>query len=476
MRWPLRLQILVPVVTIQVVTVLAVTISSAWIAVQRARDEVTDRLDSVVSTVRIAAYPLTTGVLAQLHDLSQAHFVIYDGQGRLRSSTLPGGAPDRLPALDRGKATVEGSVGSRSQIEFGTERYFVDVVTRPVGTELGDVLVLYPESRWEQAQNSAMAPSLAIGFLLLSVTVFASIWISHRIAARVRIVEKHVARIAGGNFEPLPPLPVKDELSELADSINMMASVLKLTMQRIRDNERAKMLTQLAGGMAHQFRNSLTGARVSLQLHQRHCAERNDPAIEMALKQLKLTEEQIKALLRLSRGEASPGVSTSLADVVQDVVSLVEPLCDHQKIRFESRLEQMTVQVPDGDAIRGSLLNIVLNATEATGPGGEVVLVTRRADEAIVIDIVDNGPGVPEDVIDEIFQPFFTTKKEGVGLGLALASQAVEDCGGHLEYDREAGRTRFRLTIPDSSTVEHTLGEDHAKAESSPNITRRDDV
>ncbi len=476
MRWPLRLQILIPVATIQIVTVLAVTISSAWIAVQRAQEEIAGRLDSVVSTVRMAAYPLTAGVLAQLHDLSQAHFVVYNSQGQLRSSTLSSDVPPLLPDLDTAAASVSESVGTRSELKLGGERYFAEVVTRPVGTELGDVLILYPESRWEQAEYAAMLPSLAIGLLFLLVTVFASIWISHRIADRLRTVERHVARIAGGSFEPLPALPIKDELSELAESINSMASVLKLTMQRIRDNERAQMLTQLAGGMAHQFRNSLTGARVSLQLHQRHCATRDDPAIEMALKQLTLTEEQIKALLRLSRGETSPQVSTSLAEVVQDVVALIEPICAHQKIQFDSQLERMNVRAPDGDAIRGALLNIVLNATEAAGPGGEVQLHARKSDGTIVIDIIDNGPGVSAEVIEEIFQPFFTTKKEGVGLGLALATRAVEDCGGFLEYDRINERTQFRLTIPDSSSVDSAVTDNRAAGLISSDKSRREGV
>ena len=103
----------------------------------------------------------------------------------------------------------------------------------------------------------------------------ATTWIAHRISGRIHRLEHQVARIAEGDFRELAldPKPPRDEVNDLARSINRMCTQLRQMSQTIRQSERTHMLAQHAAGMAHQLRNALTGARLSIQLHLKRCED-----------------------------------------------------------------------------------------------------------------------------------------------------------------------------------------------------------
>jgi hypothetical protein len=102
----------------------------------------------------------------------------------------------------------------------------------------------------------------------------------------------------------------------------------------------------------------------------------------------------------------------------------------------------------DRESLRAAIVNLGTNAIEAAGLGGEVTLKTVDSQDNVGIEVGDSGKGPPPHVAETLFEPFVSTKPEGVGLGLALARQVALDHGGSLSWKREAGRTIFRLTLP----------------------------
>ncbi|WP_296454489.1 HAMP domain-containing sensor histidine kinase [Rubinisphaera sp.] len=448
MRWPIRNQILLPFLMIQIGTVFVVAISSAWFAVRQVDQEIIARMENVLSTLETATYPMTPAILEQLKQFSEADFVVFNQNDEVSGTTLVEMASNEHRLSAKSLTPYDrNSLEQRTLFEFQGRRYFAGLISKRSGVRTESVLVLYPESEWAVERWQAIFPPVFIGGLLLILTIFASLWISQRIARRIQTVQHQVARLAGGNYSASPKPAINDELQDLAEDLNQLSVVLDQSMKSVRSNERSSMLAQLSGGLAHQLRNSLTGARVSIQLHQRRCATGNDEAIAVAIRQLTLTEEQIKALLRLTRGESDKPESDQLDQILNDVISLVQPMCEHHKTRFTSDRLEIDQEIRDANALRGALLNLLLNAIEAAGPGGEVSVSTGVDSGFALIEISDNGPGVPEELTEEIFHPFVTTKKEGVGLGLALARQAAQDCEGSLTLIQN-GRTRFQLKIP----------------------------
>ena len=195
--------------------------------------------------------------------------------------------------------------------------------------------MLYPETSWRQARWEAATPPLAVGLGTLGLMAAVTSWIAHRISGRIRGVQQQVARIAAGDFEGFDPGPGGDEVQDLAGSINRMCDQLKQMQQTIRQSERTRLLAQLAAGLAHQLRNSLTGARMSIQLHAKRFPPRaGDETLDVALRQLAMTEEQVKGLLSLGRVERQPHAPCELGRLLGDVTLLVNPSCQHARVEL----------------------------------------------------------------------------------------------------------------------------------------------
>jgi signal transduction histidine kinase len=284
--------------------------------------------------------------------------------------------------------------------------------------------------------------------------VAATTWIAHRISRRIHRLEYQVARVAEGDFRELAldPVPLRDEVNDLARSINQMCRQLRQMSQTIRQSERTHMLAQLAAGMAHQLRNALTGARLSIQLHLKRCADaQTDASMTVALRQLALMEEQVRGLLTLSQLEVRPHAPCDLVRLLHDVASLLQPTSEHARValRVGTCAGSPTVAVmADEPSLRAAVLNLALNAIEAAGPGGSVALELRTNGTSRIVEVTDTGPGPPPQLGDTLFEPFVTGKPEGVGLGLALARHVAQAHHGNVTWTRDGSLTRFRLTLP----------------------------
>jgi signal transduction histidine kinase len=319
-----------------------------------------------------------------------------------------------------------------------------------LGPHGSSLLVLYPETSWRQARWEAAMPPLMLGAGSLGLMILATSWVAYRITARIGRVQGQVARIVDGDFRELGPGGHRDEVADLSRSINHLCVQLREMQRTIRETERSRLLAQFAAGLAHQLRNALTGARMSVQLHaRRHPAPAGDQSLGVALRQLAMTEEQVKGLLSLGKVERRPAEACDVGRLLTEVADLVDPACQHARVALSQRTvgERLEVFV-DPSGVRAALLNLTLNAIEAAGPGGTVRLEATAIGEEVAVEVADSGAGPPPELGDSLCDAFVTSKPEGVGLGLALAHRVAADHNGRLTWTRENGETRFRLTLP----------------------------
>ena len=453
MRWSIRDQILIPLIAIQVLAVAAIAVTTATLAARRSERQIVDRLNGVIDALGHASFPYTESVLTKVRGLSGAHFVAYSEDGRVTSSSLPNieGLPSELRSLP--------TVGHfDSLVELPTAmlegaRYVGVSLRSPGGLTGSSLFVLYPENSWRQARWEAAMPSLTLGAGSLGVMIGVTSWIAHRIGARLRHLERQVARIVDGEFQELPLGPRRDEVADLSRSINHLSVQLEDLRRKIVETERSRILAQFAAGLAHQLRNALTGARLSVQLHmKRYPASREDQTLSVALRQLAMTEEQVKGLLSLGRVERCPRTLCDVRQLVEEVSLLVSPACQHTGVVLKQTEGGSPLDISaDPSDIRAAVLNLTLNAIEAAGPGGTVRVATMLEEEEAVIEVRDNGAGPPSELAESLYDPFVSSKAEGVGLGLALAYRVASDHGGRLSWERKDGETRFRLILPMSN-------------------------
>jgi signal transduction histidine kinase len=460
MRWSIRNQILVPLIGIQAVAVTAITVVTAMLAARRSEREIIGRLNGVLAAVGHGNFPYTASVLARMRGLSGAHFLAARQGGGVIESTLatPGKLPGSLRALP--PSTHIATLAQSPTVELEGTRYFVALVHSSGAPEASSLLVFYPETSWRQARLEAAMPPLMLGAVALGLMVLVTSWIAHRISGRIRRVERQVAGIASGDFRELDIGRRRDEVDDLSASVNQMCSQLKEMRRTSRQSEKARLLAQIAAGFAHQLRNALTGVRLSIQLHaRRYPARDGDQALNVALRQLAMTEEQVRGLLSVGRIERHVPEICELHQVLDDVAQLVDPTCQHARVRLRRhRAEESLPMLADRSSVRAAILNLALNAIEAAGPGGTVSLAGRSRGDGVAIEVVDTGPGPPPELAETLYEAFVTTKPEGAGLGLALAHQVAIDHGGHLSWTREEGRTHFCLTLPRADGASRVKG------------------
>lgn len=459
MRWPIRHQILVPFAAISLSIVMAVSLFSAYLATRRAERRVEVEVRRLGRTLQTSSFPLTDAVLEQLRGLSGAHFVVGDAEERIVASSGPPQRGPDLKTLNRTTAPVNDwrRLGLGPLVRVGNEDYFVSALTvdrRGRDGQSAVLHILYPESHWADSRREAALPPLLGGLATLTLSVLLSAVIAGRISRPIARLRLQVTRLANGDFATLA-LPARDdELQDLARSVNVLADQLVQMRHAIRRSERLTLLGQLSGALAHHLRNDITGTRMAVELHQRSCQEGDRESLAVALRQLELTEQHLQRLLAAGQPQEPRRCLCDVEEVVRHVVRLVEPSCLHRGIALSLALvanEGPPRPFPseaDAHQLRHLLMNLVVNAMEAAGAGGWVRVELENTATAVVVRLLDSGPGLPGEVAEQLFEAFVTTKAEGVGLGLAVARQIAESHGGRLSHTRRGGHTCFELLLP----------------------------
>src|SRR5580704_7249843 len=445
MRWPIRNQIFLPVATLLLVAIASIAVLLAALAARHSSREQMERVERVVATLDEASFPLSENVLTKMRGLSGAEYVTLDDRGAILTSTLgslerDSSLPSPLPATGHPDRLEDFGT-----IDIGGQPYYMAVLEGHGNAGVRSLLVLYPRSNLWQAQWEAAWPPLAIGGVTILLMVAVSAWLSRRLSRRIEAVQGLFARVADGHFSHVAAQPPFDEVYDLILSANRLSDRLASNQEEIARTERLRLLAQLAGGLAHQLRNSVTGARMAVQLHQRRCPRQHDESLDVALRQLSLTEEQVRGFLSLGKPEQQPPVAQPLSRIVAEVDRLVAPAARHGHVAWECEppAGDDDPTVANAHSVRAGLLNLALNAVQAAGSGGStqlagsggrVRLSTKRAGRHVQIHVADSGSGPPESLRSSMFEPFITSKPEGIGLGLALAKAAAEEHGGSLSF------------------------------------------
>jgi signal transduction histidine kinase len=277
-----------------------------------------------------------------------------------------------------------------------------------------------------------------------------AIAIAGRLSRPILELRHQLSRLVHGDFHPLRVPQRNDELRDLVVSVNALGDQLEELRRVIKRSERLALLGQLSGGLAHQLRNSVTGARIAVQLHQRHCSQVDQESLRVALRQLNMTESHLQRFLTAGQPTTAPRRGhCDLQHVVDDVVALLGPSCKHRGVAFE-RDSQRYRPGPlwaDSDQLRQLLMNLVINGIEAAGTDGWVRIELSADSAATTIRVLDSGGGLDPSLAERLFEPFATGKPEGIGLGLTVAKKIVESHGGTIRYTR-VGPTCFEVVLP----------------------------
>jgi two-component system sensor histidine kinase HydH len=215
-------------------------------------------------------------------------------------------------------------------------------------------------------------------------------------------------------------------------------------------------IAQLAGGLAHEIRNPLSTMGLNLDLIAEEFPDPESPRdkrivqkIERIRRETRRLQEILEDFLRFARVQELRKGPTDLNEVVDELRDFCEPQCAVQSIVIRTQYEILPPVRIDADLFKQALLNLILNAQRAMPDGGELMLRTRLDGKFAVLDVIDTGMGMDEELQAKVFNAFFSTRPGGSGLGLATTRKIVEAHGGTIGLRSDPGRgSQFTLRLP----------------------------
>jgi two-component system NtrC family sensor kinase len=292
---------------------------------------------------------------------------------------------------------------------------------------------------------------LGIVAVLLFLVVTALVAVTLRPLRRLR---EGARRIAAGDYDKRIPETGPTEIADLAREFNSMGRAVQEREEEKLRAARLAMIGEMAQQIAHEVRNPLSSIGLNTDLLEDELGDDATEARELCRaihKEVNRLEEVTEIYLGL-RASKPKLASESLNAIIEDLVGFVRSDLANRQVALETELdpENPFGQV-DANQFRQCLINLVRNAADAVSVngGGRVVLRTRGEHDRVEVAVEDNGVGIASELLPRMFDPFFSTKKGGTGLGLALTQQIIRDHRGEIHVASRVGRgTTFTLSVP----------------------------
>ncbi len=260
--------------------------------------------------------------------------------------------------------------------------------------------------------------------------------------------------------EPLPTdelravgLYLRNLMSDMADT----RGKLDQSRSELKESEKLASVGKLAASVAHEIRNPLTAIKMWLLSIQKEVGgeEALDRKFGILSEEIRRLENIVRNFLEFSRPPELNLSVESISLLLDNTLELAEPRIAHRTTKLvREDSPNLPPILADREQLKQVLLNLLNNAAEATGEGGQITVITTAESERdgrkmVVVRVSDSGPGVPKEVSDRVFEPFFSTKDEGTGLGLSIAARIMARHEGRLVLESSnEQRTTFAVFIP----------------------------
>lgn len=286
--------------------------------------------------------------------------------------------------------------------------------------------------------------------IAVAASVMAFSRLADRLQRRLRPLAHGAQAIARGEFDHRVQVGGRDEIALLSASFNAMAARIEGMVGEAVRMERMVALGEFATAIAHEVRNPMATLKTGAQALARHetDAERRALLSDMVA-EIDRLGRVMQDLLDYGRPRPAEPEKVTAREIVRRARSLLAPLAARAQVALNVQGDADLGVVVDPQQIQQVLVNLVLNALDATPAGGFVSLRVFRATRHAVVEVRDTGRGIPAGQLDQVTRPFFTTKPHGTGLGLTICRQLIELNQGTLRVVSAEGQgTTVRLTLP----------------------------
>lgn len=407
--------------------------------------------------------------------VAQARALLESERGLFEALDAPARIERLADNLRQYAALVDDYAGSRRDA-------LLESRIRQTGKEI--VTVAEELSRAERGALQALLDrhrQLLLGSLIVAVVLVVAIGqlLSRRVSQPLKQLEDNMEAVAAGRLKKLEMQADDREIASLTLAFNHVLHELELRQGQLVRSEKLAALGTLLSGVAHELNNPLSNISSSCEILAEEIAGHDLPLKKELLAQI--DEETwrarriVRSLLDYARSREFRREPIPLGRLLEDTLRLMKGLVP-ARVAIERSIPEDLVVAGDKQRLQQVLFNLLGNAVEALAGAGEIVVVARRIDPAhapapagavtfgrlaaagaVEIEVRDNGHGIPPEALPRIFDPFFTTKEvgKGLGLGLFIVFEIVEEHGGQIAVASEAGKgTSFFVRLPNGGAHE----------------------
>lgn len=346
-------------------------------------------------------------------------------------------------------ADIKGGSSGLDEFEsqFANLTHGLNRMRRPLRGESGQIAQQLAED-----EENALQVALVLGFLGLLVAALAA-GIMWRTLRPLTILRARAREIAGGEYARRTGVRSRDEIGDLARELDAMAEAVEEREQRLIRSERLATVGRMASQITHEVRNPLASIGLYAELLGDELNDKPEARrlVTSIISEVDRLTEITETYLRFARLPKPKLEREDLGALVIAVAEFARAELAQAGIALTTEIGQGPLDVAaDEGQIRQALLNLIRNAREAMTAGGRLWVRVAGIDSANVeVQIADTGPGISEQDLPKIFDPFFSTKAKGTGLGLAVVHQIVSEHGGRIRAEiPPEGGTVFRVRLP----------------------------
>jgi signal transduction histidine kinase len=399
------------------------------------------------------------------------HIIVADQYGAVSDTTVAELEGKSIPVPDseqidenpddpvEGHVEIRGSPLKTYDIPFTSSRglYWIVIVTNPesITSKIDDASRTLSERSRELANIRLFATTILLMLALAIVVIIG--WSFTRPIQRLASAAR---RVADGDLDFEIDVERRDEIGQLAGTFNEMISGLKSKREleeKLNTAERQAAIGRLTQAVAHEIRNPLNVINLSIDHVATKYAPEDQKRREQLNRILSSIRDEVARLKRLVSDLLNYGRPARLAVETVDVRSLVSETLDLVKPQAEEQGVQVTLEgdsaevqiLGDRERLKSCFSNIAINALQAMPSGGRLDVSVGKVDGVAQVSMSDSGVGISEEALSKIFEPYFSTKQAGFGLGLAVTRTIVEEHHGSIEVHSEPHRgATFTVKLP----------------------------
>ncbi len=295
--------------------------------------------------------------------------------------------------------------------------------------------------RLEKEEDRSVWLTLLLAVIAVAVGV-AVMWVATATLRPLKRLAERAREIARGDYKQRVDASSPDEIGALAAEFNAMAAALDEREQRLIRSERLAAVGKIAAQITHEVRNPLSSIGLNAEMLEEETSGEAKQLARAIVKEVDRLTEITEQYLRFARLPRPKLDREDVAAIAASLLAFLRPELEKRGVAVEARLDgALPAVAADESQLRQALLNLMRNAAEAMPAGGTLVVAARAIDPRTVeLTISDSGEGIAAENLPKIFDPFFSTKEGGTGLGLALTQQIIVEHGGRIEVVSEPGR------------------------------------